>query len=500
MKLQDKIAKFKELKETLAAFNVAGSLLNWDMSTGGSKKGMNYRGKLIGTFTMKSLEILTSEEMKSCLDDLSVHYDELDDTLKRMVKLTQKAYDDQIKIPKEESRAYAELQAKSQIIWEDAKEKSDYALFKDTLKELISYQQKFVNYRGYKDHPYNTLLDDYEEGMTVEILDDYFESLKKEIVPLVKAITETELKYNTDFLTKEYPIEEQKAFCLELMRDIGFDLDAGFVAESVHPFTSAMNVHDVRLTIRYFEDMLLSSIFSAAHEAGHAIYEQGINPELSFTGLDTGVSSGIHESQSRLYENILCRSKAFWKAYYPKLKSYFPDQLKETSLDDFYAGINKVENSYIRVEADELTYSLHIIIRYEIEKAIMTSEVSVDDLPMLWNKKVKEYLGLDIHDDALGILQDVHWSFGLFGYFPTYSIGSAYASQFASALYESVDVETDLEENNFENVNKWLKKHIHSYGSLKTPEELLTQATGKRFDSKFYINYLTSKYKSLYNL
>jgi carboxypeptidase Taq len=201
-----------------------------------------------------------------------------------------------------------------------------------------------------------------------------------------------------------------------------------------------------------------------------------------------------------MYENIICRSKAFWDYYYPKLVSYFPEELKDVSVDDFYAGINKVENSFIRVEADELTYSLHIIIRYEIEKAIMEGQVTIDELPALWNKKYKEYLGLDVPNDELGILQDVHWSFGLFGYFPTYSIGSAYGSQFAHYLKEDVAFDEDLRKGDYKNVNEWLHKQIHVHGSLKTPEEIIKSATGKRFDSKYYVEYLTNKYKSLYNL
>ncbi len=500
MNLDKKVEVFKSLQETLSAFGVARSLLNWDMSTGGSKKGMNYRAKTIGIFTMKAFEITTSEAMKSCLDVLGANLDELDEITRRMYVLHKKEYEKIIKIPKEEARAYAELQAKSQIIWEEAKEAQDYSMFKDILGEIIDYQKKFVEYRGYEAHPYNPLLDDYEEGMTVEILDEYFENLKNSIVPLLKDITATELPYNTSFLTKSFPIEKQKEFCIQLMEDLGFDYDAGEVKESVHPFTNGMNINDVRLTVRYFENLMTSSLFSAAHEGGHAIYEQKIDEKLEFTGLDTGVSSGIHESQSRMYENIICRSKAFWTYYYPTLVSYFPEELKDVTVDDFYAGINRVENSFIRVEADELTYSLHIIIRYEIEKAIMTDEVTVDELPSLWNAKYKEYLGLDVPNDELGILQDVHWSFGLFGYFPTYSIGSAYGSQFAHYLKEAVDFDGDLEKGNYKNVNEWLHKHIHQYGSLKTPEEIIVAATGKRFDSKYYVEYLTNKYKSLYNL
>lgn len=500
MKLKEAIERFKALKETMSAYQLAGSMLNWDMSTGASKKGMNYRSKMIGIFTMKSYEILTGEEMETCLEVIARDLNSVDPITRRMYSLTKKEYDKDKKIPKDEMRAYAELQAKSQIIWEEAKEAKDYNMFKDILEEIITYQKKFIEYRGYEGHPYNPLLDDYEEGMTVEILDTYFENLKEGIVPLVKKINEKQLAYNLAFLSKKFPIDKQKAFCLDLMKDLGYDLDAGEVKESVHPFTNGLNINDVRLTVRYFENFFTSALFSAAHEGGHAIYEQGIDPKYEFTGLDTGVSSGIHESQSRMYENIICRSKAFWKAYYPKLKKYFPNQLADTSLDDFYAGINKVENSFIRVEADELTYSLHIIIRYEVEKAIMSGQVTVDELPALWNKKYKDYLGLEVKDDELGILQDVHWSFGLFGYFPTYSIGSAYASQFAYAMKEAINFENDLEAGEYSAVNKWLHDHIHVHGSFKTPEELMIEATGKRFDSQYYVDYLTNKYESLYNL
>lgn len=498
--LDQAIQTLKDIREEIAAYRVASSLLNWDMSTGGSKKGMAYRAKMISVFSVKAFELSISEEMSECLGILDKHMDELDPVVKRMKIVNQKEYDDAKKIPKEEAKAYAELQAKSQIIWEEAKEAQDYGMFKDVLEEIIEYQKKFVNYRGYENHPYNPLLDDYEEGMTVEIMDQYFDDLKSRIVPLVKKVTEKELPYNTEFLTRSFPIEKQKEFCIELMDDLGFDYDAGEVKESVHPFTNGLNINDVRLTVRYFENLMTSAMFSAAHEGGHAIYEQNIDPQLMFTGLDTGVSSGIHESQSRMFENIICRSMPFWQHYYPKLKAYFPEQLADVTLEDFYAGINKVENSFIRVEADELTYSLHIIIRYEIEKAIMEGSVSIDELPTLWNQKYKEYLGLDVTNDEIGVLQDVHWSFGLFGYFPTYSIGSAYSSQFAYAMSKAVDMAGDLEKGEYTNITNWLKENIHQYGSLKTPNEILVDATGQPFDSKFYVDYLEEKYTKLYQL
>lgn len=498
--LKKTVDKFHELIELEKSNVIAANLIHWDMSTGGSEKGMDYRSKMIGIYTVKAFEILTSDEMKECLEVLEKNLDELDDVHKRMYIMYKKEYDKNIKIPKEEARAYAELEAKSQMLWEKAKHSKDYGMFKDTLGEVIGYQKKFVEYRGFEGHPYNTLLDDFEEGMTIEIMDEYFENLKAAIVPLVKKISESSLDYNIEFLDRDFPIDKQKEFCKELLTDIGFDYKAGMVKESVHPFTMGINIGDVRLTIKYVKDALSTAIFSAAHEGGHAIYEQNIDPKLELTGLDTGVSSGIHESQSRLYENILCRSKAFWSSYYDKLKSYFPEQLSDTTLDDFYAGINKVENSFIRIEADELTYSLHIIIRYEIEKAIMSNEVTVEELPALWNKKVKEYLGLDVTDDEMGVLQDVHWSAGLFGYFPTYSLGSAYASQFAHSLGKVVDIEGDLEKCDFSNINKWLKDNIHTYGSLLTPEQIMVKATGEKFDSKYYIDYLSNKYKELYKI
>lgn len=498
--LKKYVDELYNLSEEIKAYDVSSGLLYWDMSTGGSKNGMDYRGKLIGLYTLKSFEALTGTKMKACLEVIGDNLDDVDPVDKRMYTKYKKQYDMNIKIPKEEARAYAELEAKAQVLWEDAKEKKDYELFKGTLSEIIGYKKRFVNYRGFEGNPYNTLLDDFEEGMTVDIMDEYFNKLKDAIIPLVKKINEAELEYDVDFLNKIYPKNKQVDFCMKLLKDIGFNFDSGMVKESVHPFTSGINIDDVRLTIKYVENSLPTAVFSAAHEGGHAIYEQNIDRKYESTGLDTGVSSGIHESQSRLYENILCRSYGFWKNYLPKLKKIFPDQLKNTTLDDFYAGVNKVENSFIRIEADELTYSLHIIIRYEIEKAIMNDEVTIEELPSLWNAKVKEYLGLDVSDDEMGILQDVHWAAGLFGYFPTYSLGSAYAAQFAHAMEQVVDVEKDLEEGNFENINKWLKDNIHIHGSFLTPKEVIKKATGEDFDSKYYIDYLTNKYSALYKL
>mgnify|MGYP003891059307 FL=1 len=285
----------------------------------------------------------------------------------------------------------------------------------------------------------------------------------------------------------------------EYLLDVfNFDRKKGLLKESVHPFTWNTHPSDVRLTTRYLEDMVFSSIFASIHELGHATYEQQIDDKWDDTTLNGGASMGIHESQSRFYENIIGRSREFWDVHYPKFKETFPEQLKNVELDEFLLSVNNVEASLIRVEADELTYSLHIMIRYEIERMLFSNEISVDDLPKVWNQKMEEYLGITPETDADGVLQDVHWSAGLIGYFPTYALGTAYSAQFYYSMIKEIDVTKCIQDNNIKAINEWLKEKIHQFGGSKNPKELLLEVTNEEFNPKYYIRYLKEKYTKLY--
>ena len=333
--------------------------------------------------------------------------------------------------------------------------------------------------------------------MNVKKLDKFFEELKKEIVPLLKDIKENKRDFQKKikFQVSEF---EQRLFSEEVLKYIGFDLERGVLSESAHPFTLTVNKDDVRLTTRYLEELPFSSVFSIIHEGGHGMYEQGVAEELKDTILSDGASMGIHESQSRFYENVIGRSKEFWCGVLGKSKFKY-DKLSELSLEEIYKGINEVSPSLIRVEADELTYSLHIMVRYEIEKGILSGEYLIKDLPKIWNDKMYEYLGVTPKTDSEGVLQDVHWSCGLIGYFPSYALGNVYSLQILNAMKKDINIEGALERGELKIIREWLKEKIHRYGKLKTPKEIMLSVTGEELNPVYYIEYLKNKYKNIYN-
>jgi carboxypeptidase Taq len=359
-------------------------------------------------------------------------------------------------------------------------------------KQLADYIKKDeVAAKGY----YSVFLDMFEEGISQEEVEEFAEVLRKKLVPFIKKIAAIKLDYNRAFLTRSYPIKEQEILAHRLIALQGLPKDNYQLLTSAHPFSSGLSSDDLRLTTAYHEDNLLSSIFSVIHETGHSLYEFQIDRKYENTILNGGVSMGIHESQSRFYENILARGKSYSKKIYDIVKEIFPTQLEDTSFDDFYKAINEVQLGYIRIEADELSYPLHILLRYELEKRIVGGE-NIDSLNKLWKDLFKEYFGFEVDSDSHGILQDVHWSGMSFGYFPTYALGSAYGAQILHHMKK------DLDTNNIDivKVNAWLKDKIHKYGSLYAPKDLFLQSLGEKFNPNYYIDYLIDKFSSLYGL
>ncbi|MBE0700357.1 MAG: carboxypeptidase M32, partial [Acholeplasmataceae bacterium] len=336
--------------------------------------------------------------------------------------------------------------------------------------------------------------DMYEEGFGIKEYDVFFDSLREELVPFVLSATQNKLKFNRKLTKSIYPADKQEAFSKYLIEVFGYDLNHGVLKESTHPFTSGVSSMDTRITTHYYEDNITSSIFSTIHEMGHAIYEMQNNPKYDDTFLHGGSSLGMHESQSRMMENMIGRSYAFWKNHYPKLVEMFPKQFKDIPLDEFYRFINQAKRSLIRVEADELTYSLHVMVRYELEKSLINGKLKVRDLPKKWRQLMAQYVGIRPKTDREGVLQDIHWSFGSFGYFPTYALGSAYAAQIYQAMNKEIDIEKAIEENNLSRIKSWLKEHIHQFGQSKTPKELLLIATKEPFNPNYYIDYLKGKF------
>lgn len=487
---------FNTLEEKLQAYQYVLNVVGWDSSTEAPKGAFQRRAEMQSIIAQEAFELWTSEKYQETIEAL-LKDETLTDRDQRNVQKAHKALRKVNQIPADEYAAYNKLLALAQRTWEDAKANDDYASFKPTLGKIIETQKKLIEYRGEKGAPYNVLLDDFEEGMTMEKYDAFFDVIRQDLVPFVQEVLNHRPE-KPPFINRHFPKAQQKEFVEYLNEVFDYDLDKGLLKESVHPFTWNTHPNDVRYTVRYLEDFVFTSIFAGIHELGHATYEMGVDEALTRTRLKGGTSMGIHESQSRFYENIIGRSKAFWNVHYGKLKSLFPEALADVDLDTFYLGINWVEQSFIRVEADELTYPLHILIRYECERAIFNEGISLDALPDLWNKKVKDYLDLTVEKDTDGLLQDVHWSGGAFGYFPTYALGSAYAAQIYYAMQKELDIEARIEANEIPKINAWLKEKIHQYGKLKSPEEILMDVTGEPFDAKYYIRYLKEKYSPLY--
>lgn len=494
-----KMQEFKEYISRLEYLRSTIAVLSWDASVNMPKKSVPYRGEVLGYLSGEEYKLETSDKMKEFIDYFSAA-GELDDVSKAMLRTVKKQYDMYKKVPEEKYTEYNMLISNAQSVWEDAKNKSDYSMFKPYLKKIIEYNKEFADCLSSSENKYDTLLDIYEPGITVEKLDEVFGELRDAIVELLRKIEKSGVKVNDSFFRKKFPEDRQEAIGRFALDKMGFDFDAGRLDTYMHPFTTNFNNKDVRITTFYRDDDVRSSIFSCIHEGGHAIYEQDVPDELQHTLVGMGASMGIHESQSRFYENIVGRSKAFCKFFYPEMLKTFPE-LKGISFEDFYKAMNIVEPSLVRTEADELTYSLHIIIRYEIEKAFMSGKVTVDELPELWNKKYKEYLGIEPENDAEGILQDVHWAGGMIGYFPSYALGNIYGAQFLHKMVNDVpDIFDKVENGDLDSVHQWLKENIHKYGAVYEPQELIKKVTGEELNAKYFIQYLNNKYSEIYNL
>lgn len=485
----------------MTAYEEALGLIFWDLRTGAPKKAVDQRSQVIGTLSSEHFDLSTSDEMASYVAGLSAHKEELDEITVKSLEECQKNYERNKKIPADEYKEYVILQSKAESIWEEAREKSDFSLFQPYLEKLVETNKKFIAYWGSDDHPYNTLLDLFEPGVTVDVLDRVFAQVREAVVPLVQQIKTSQNKPDTSFIYSHFPKEAQKEFSLKILKELGYDFDAGRLDEAVHPFATGLNPGDVRVTTRYDESDFRGAVFGTIHECGHALYEQNISKELIGTNLCSGTSMGIHESQSLFFENFVGRHPKFWERHYDLLKSYSKGQFDEIPVEEFVRSINESKPSLIRVEADELTYVLHIMVRYEIEKGLFSGEIEVKDLPEIWNEKYEEYLGVTPGNDAEGVLQDVHWSGGAFGYFPSYALGYMYAAQFKHALSKDIpNYDELLEEGNVQPIKQWMVDHVHRYGKMKKPLEIIQDTTGEGLNAQYLIDYLTEKYSAVYSL
>lgn len=496
--LEKKLKDFLELKKQ---YDHVTTLLYWDMETGTPKLGQQAHVDALTYFSTRSFEMGTSDELEQMLQALSEpkEYEALDDTMKFIVTRMKRDMDKDKRIPKDLFESFVRAQAEAGNAWRDAKNASDFSMFAPHLEKMIEMRKEITGYTDPGKEIYDALLDNYEEGMDTETIDRLFGDLKKELIPLVKQILAAKQPDDSKF-KGHYDVDAQKKVQNLLLDYIGFSKDAGSVGETEHPFTLNFNSKDVRVSNHYYEEEPLFAMFSAIHEGGHAIFEQNVNPAYDNTVAGSCCYMGVHESQSRFYENILGRNKNFWLPIYDKLGELLP-QFKEITLDEFYHEINHVRNSMIRTEADEVTYCFHIILRYEMEKAIFRDHVPVAKLPELWNEKMKEYLDIVPANDAEGILQDMHWSDASFGYFPSYLLGSIYDGMYLEELEKELgSVDELLAAGKIGEITKWLNQKIHWYGSTRTPKEVIANVCGKEVSAEPLIRYFKEKYSKLYDL
>lgn len=487
------------LLEKTMALQTSLILFEWDNETLAPKEAGAFTSRVIGALSEEYYCIMTGREMEEAIAACEKETD-LSETEKAIVREARESREEIACIPSKEYRDNAQLVAESARIWSDAKKNKDFDEFVPTLEKVVDYQKKFASYRKKEGQKlYDVMLNTYEKDFNMEMLDRFFDKLKEKLVPLLKEIMDRGKSIDNSFLKGDYPENKQRELAEYLAEYVGFDFNKGVISVSAHPFTTNLHNHDVRITTNY-TDRVDSSIFSIIHEAGHGIYELGIGDELTQTLAGQGASMGMHESQSRFFENIIGRSPAFWTPIYDKLVELFPEQLKKVTREQFVEAVNKVEPGLIRTEADELTYSLHIMIRYELEKMIVEENLDLHKLPEIWADKYEEYLGIRPENPAEGVLQDIHWSQGSFGYFPSYALGNAFGAQIYEHMKKEMDFDELLKLGKLSSIRDYLRDHIHKFGKLKTSRQILKDTTGEDFTPNYYIQYLKEKYQALYEL
>lgn len=502
MNIEEAKKELMDLQSKMSAYAHAIELIAYDEETVAPKGTAANRAHALGILSEEEYKFSTSDETVSLLEFLDAQKECLDCREKRMVELLLKDIRQMQKIPMKEYTAYQELLPQAYAAWLEAKKTDDFGRFCPYLEKIFETNRRFAHYCAPEMAPYDYWLDQFEDGLTMEICDDFFRTLRARIVPLLKKIHDAGQNKNS-CLFGRFPESGQEELSLYLMNIMGIDADHCILGTTEHPFTTSIGSHfDERITTHYLPENFASSMFSVIHESGHALYDMGSEDSLAYTVLDGGVSMGIHESQSRFYENLLGRSRPFISFILPKVKELFGTgnpELQSVSAEDFYKAVNRVEPSLIRTEADEVTYCLHVMVRYELEKKAMAGEIAVKDFPAEWNRLYREYLGIDVPDDTHGVLQDSHWAGGSVGYFPSYALGSAYGAQFLKKMKETVDVDGCMASGNFAPINAWNREHIWKYGSQLKPNEILESVLGEPFDAGVYAEYLEKKYSEIYS-
>ena len=493
---QELVERGRERADLAALAGLAG----WDLRTYIPKKGHAHRARVFATVSRvlhrkatdpRIGELLAAVEDSSLMEDPDVAAN---------VRAWRRDYERATRVPESLAAEIAEAESRGESAWAEFKKKNDWEGFLPYLKRNIELKRAYAEAVGYEDEVYDALLEDYEEGLRTRDLVPLFEELKGPATRLVRRIATSAKKPRTDFLHRPYPKAEQRGFILEVLPELGYDLDAGRLDETAHPFAIRIHPGDVRITTRYFEDFFNAAFFGSVHEAGHAMYEQGLPEEHWGTPLGQSVSLGVHESQSRMWENLVGRSAGFWRRYFPRARARF-EALADVDEEAFVFAVNEVRPSLIRVEADEVTYNLHILLRFELELALFRGELAPEDLPEAWNRKMEAYLGVVPKTYAEGVMQDVHWAGGAFGYFPTYTLGNVYAAQLFEAAEQALGaLESHFAEGDFAPLLGWLREKVHRHGRRYPPAELIQRATGQPVSAGPLLRYLEGKFGALYEL
>jgi carboxypeptidase Taq len=495
--------RLEEMDRHLVMLEHIESVLSWDQEISASKKGLDERAKQMGWLSSEFHELACGNEMGDVLSLLGADRDHLegdgkDDFEKALIRIRFHVWEKEKSMPVALVRQLSEATSVAHESWIEARKQNDWDLFKPNLQTLVNLtREKAACFAREGSTQYDVLLDDYEQGMKTATVKALFDSVKPALVSLVRK--QSDRNVDNSFLFKEYPIDKQEGFAFQVLSDMGFDFSRGSRAVSVHPFTSTLGCDDIRITTRYTDPSVMDSFYSSVHEGGHALYEMGASRgRQKGTSISNGASMGMHESQSRLWENMIGRSEAFWVHYFPLFKKTFPSQLEGIGFEHFVKAINRVSPGYIRTNADEVSYSLHIILRFELEQEMLNGSLCLDDVPQAWNRKSEELLGLVPRTVSEGALQDVHWSGADFGYFPTYALGNLYGAQIWEKLNDDLDSESLLRQGNLKELGMYLNDKIYQKGSLYKPSDLLYGVTGKRLDANLFTKYLDNKFSRLF--
>lgn len=490
---------YKEITQKAADINYASAVLGWDQEVFMPSKGFEHRGRQLATLASYSHELLTSEHYGHILEQL-LSKDGLTEDERVNVRLSKEDYDKETKIDTTLVQQLTNQVSKSYDAWIRSRKENNYKVYAPELANMLALTKEKANAYGYEGHIYDALLDEYEKGATVAMLEPIFKQVKDELPPLLSSIEKAE-QVDSSFLYNNYPKDKQWDFSIHILNKMGYDFEAGRQDLSEHPFTTSFSPQDVRVTTRVDENDFASLLWSSIHEGGHALYEQGLLAAQYGLPLGEAASLSIHESQSRIWENNVGRGLLFWEHFYPELAKLFPEQLNGVDARGFYKAINKVQPSLIRTESDELTYHFHVLIRYEIEKELLEGSIAVADLSEVWNERYQQYLGVAATNDKEGVLQDVHWAHGSFGYFPTYSLGSFYAAQFYNqAKSDLPKLEQQINKGAFTDFHQWLTSKVHIYGRKYRSEELCKRITGQGLNLTSFMEYATAKYSDIYEM